>query len=132
TPSIYHGKEFSGVRLDFVGGKIVDAKCASGSSLELNKILDTDKGARYIGEFAFGLNKNISAPIKNILFDEKIVGSIHFTPGQSYKIADNGNRSSVHWDLVKILRGDGEVYLDGKLVQKDGKFVSSDLKSLNA
>jgi len=131
-PSFYHGKEFSGVRFEFKNGKIVDARCSTGSNNELNKILDSDKGARYIGEFSFGLNKNITVPMKNILFDEKIVGSIHLTPGNAYKGgADNGNRSSVHWDLVKILKGDGEVYLDGKLIQKNGKFVVGELKELN-
>jgi len=130
TPSLYHGKEFGSVRLEFKDGKVVKAACGAGSAIELNRILDTDSGARYVGEFAFGLNRNITKPMKNILFDEKIVGSIHFTPGQAYKVADNGNRSSVHWDLVKILKGDGEVYLDGRLVQKDGKFVIRELKGL--
>ena len=131
TPSFYHGKEFNGVRLEFKDGKIASAQAQAGSGQELNKILDSDKGARYIGEFAFGLNKNITQPMKNILFDEKISGSIHFTPGQAYKNADNGNRSSIHWDLVKILKGDGEIYLDGKLIQKNGKFVTKELKGLN-
>lgn len=131
TPSFYQGKEFDGVRFEFKKGKIVAASCKQGSVKELNKILDTDPGSRYVGEFAFGLNKNINKAVKNILFDEKITGSIHLTPGQAYKIADNGNRSSVHWDLVKLLIGDGEVYLDGKLVQKDGKFVLKELKGLN-
>lgn len=131
TPSLYHGKEFDGIVLEFKKGKIVKATAGKGSNKELNGIFDTDKGARYIGEFSFGLNKGIKHPVKNILFDEKIAGSIHFTPGQAYKDADNGNRSSVHWDLVKILKGDGEVYLDGKLVQKNGKFVLKELKGLN-
>jgi aminopeptidase len=131
TPSLYHGKEFNGVRLEFKDGKIIKAAAQTGSEQELNKILDTDKGARYIGEFAFGLNKNITQPMKNILFDEKIMGSIHFTPGNAYKDADNGNRSSVHWDLVKILKGDGEIWLDGRLIQKDGQFVVKELKGLN-
>ncbi len=131
TPSFYHGKEFGGVRFEFRSGKIVRAVCSSGSVSELNKILDSDSGSRYIGEFAFGLNRNIVKPMKNILFDEKISGSIHFTPGQAYKVADNGNRSSVHWDLVKILKNDGAIYLDGKLIQKDGKFVARELKGLN-
>lgn len=131
VPSLYHGKEFDGVRLEFKDGKIVEAGCRAGSAEELNKILDSDAGARYVGEFAFGLNKNITRPMKNILFDEKICGSIHFTPGQAYKVADNGNRSSIHWDLVRVLRGDGEIYLDGKLIQKDGKFVVKELKGLN-
>ncbi|MFH1691269.1 MAG: aminopeptidase [Candidatus Omnitrophota bacterium] len=131
TPSFYHGKEFNGVRFEFKKGKIVKATTEIGSNSDLNKILDTDDGARYIGEFAFGLNKNINRPMKNILFDEKITGSVHFTPGQAYKDADNGNRSSVHWDLVKILKGDGEIYFDGKLIQKDGRFVVKELKGLN-
>lgn len=131
TPSLYQGKEFDGIRFEFERGKIVDACVKAGSDEELQKILDADKGARYIGEFSFGLNKNITQPMKNILFDEKITGSIHFAPGQAYKVADNGNRSSIHWDLVKILKGDGEVYLDGKLIQKDGKFVVKELKGLN-
>lgn len=131
VPSLYHGKEFNGVRLTFHKGCVVEATCSSGSQADLIRILDTDAGARYVGEFSFGLNKNITRPIKNILFDEKIRGSIHFTPGQAYKEADNGNRSSVHWDLVKDLNGDGAAYLDGKLVQKNGKFVTRELKGLN-
>ena len=131
TPSMYQGKEFNGVRFEFHKGKIIKASAQSGSLEDLNKILDSDSGSRYIGEFSFGLNKNITKPVKNILFDEKIAGSFHFTPGQAYKVADNGNRSSVHWDLVKILRGDGEIYLDEKLIQKDGKFVVKELKGLN-
>lgn len=131
TPSLYHGKEFNGVRLTFRNGRIVDAACAAGSVVALKKIFDADAGARYIGEFSFGLNKNITRPVKNILFDEKIMGSIHLTPGNAYKEADNGNRSSVHWDLVKILKDDGEVYLDGELIQEDGKFVVKELEGLN-
>jgi aminopeptidase len=131
TPSLYHGKEFDGVRFEFKKGKIVHASARTGSVVELNKILDTDRGSRYIGEFSFGLNKNITRPIKNILFDEKIMGSIHFTPGNAYKVADNGNRSSVHWDLVKILKGDGSVYLDARLIQKNGRFVIKELQGLN-
>ena len=131
TPSLYHGKEFNGIRFEFKNGKIVKAGAKVGSVQDLNKILDSDKGARYIGEFSFGLNKNIHQPMKNILFDEKIMGSIHLTPGQAYKTADNGNRSSIHWDLVKILKSDGEIYLDGKLIQKNGKFVVKELRGLN-
>ncbi|MFH0878064.1 MAG: aminopeptidase, partial [Candidatus Omnitrophota bacterium] len=131
TPSFYHGKKFNGVRFEFKKGKIVKAGVRAGSLRDLNRILDADKGGRYIGEFAFGLNKNICRPTKNILFDEKIAGSIHFTPGQAYKVADNGNRSSVHWDLVKILKGDGEITLDGRLIQKNGRFVVPALKGLD-
>ncbi|MCP4665472.1 MAG: aminopeptidase, partial [Deltaproteobacteria bacterium] len=88
-------------------------------------------GARYVGEFAIGTNTGITTPMKNILFDEKIFGSIHFTPGMAYEDADNTNRSAVHWDLVKILTGDGEIWFDGKLIQKKGLFVHPDLKELN-
>ncbi len=131
VPCLYQGKEFDGVCLEFKRGRIVKATCRTGSLADLHRILDSDRGARYIGEFSFGLNPNIKRPIKNILFDEKIFGSIHFTPGQAYREADNGNRSCVHWDLVKNLKGDGEVFLDGRLIQKDGLFVAKELKSLN-
>jgi aminopeptidase len=131
VPCLYQGKEFDGVCLEFKRGRIVKATCRTGASADLHKILDSDRGARYIGEFSFGLNPNIRRPIRNILFDEKIFGSIHFTPGQAYREADNGNRSCVHWDLVKNLKGDGEVFLDGRLIQKDGLFVAKELKSLN-
>jgi len=97
----------------------------------LNRILDTDEGARYIGEFAIGVNPKIRVPMRNILFDEKIFGSIHLTPGQSYEECDNGNQSAVHWDLVKILTGDGEIWFDDVLIQKDGYFVQESLLDLN-
>lgn len=129
-PSIYQGKEFSGVRLEFSKGKVVKAD-AGNMTADLNRILDTDEGARYIGEFAIGVNPGIRRPMRNILFDEKIFGSIHFTPGQCYDECDNGNRSAVHWDLVKILQGDGEIWFDGVLIQKDGCFVHKDLLQLN-
>ncbi|RQW90227.1 MAG: aminopeptidase [Geobacter sp.] len=129
-PSVYQGKEFNDVRFDFAKGKIVKASAAA-SSKPLNRILDTDEGARYIGEFAIGMNPMISVPMRNTLFDEKIFGSIHLTPGQSYEECDNGNRSAVHWDLVKILTGDGEIWFDDKLIQKDGLFVHESLRDLN-
>ena len=129
-PSIYQGKEFNGVRLEFTSGRIVKAEAGS-MTADLNKILDTDEGARYIGEFAIGVNPGIRAPMRNILFDEKIFGSIHFTPGQCYDECDNGNRSAVHWDLVKLLKGDGEIWFDGMLIQKNGCFVHKDLLQLN-
>lgn len=130
TPSIYMGREFNNIRLEFAKGKIVKAN-AGAQTAALNKILDTDEGARYIGEFALGTNAAIQQPMRNILFDEKIFGSIHLTPGQAYEDCDNGNRSAIHWDLVKILRGDGEIIFDGKTIQKDGVFVHPDLKALN-
>ena len=99
-------------------------------SADLNKILDTDEGARYIGEFSLGINPGIRQPMRNILFDEKIFGSIHLTPGQAYDECDNGNRSAVHWDLVRIL-ADGEIWFDDVLIQKNGRFVHKDLQILN-
>ena len=101
---------------------------------KLNKILDSDAGARYIGEFSLGFNPYVLHPMRDILFDEKIAGSFHFTPGQAYEEADNGNRSQVHWDMVNIQRpeyGGGEIYFDGKLIRRDGKFLPKQLKSLN-
>ncbi|MCB9487269.1 MAG: aminopeptidase [Deltaproteobacteria bacterium] len=130
TPSIYQGKEFENVYFEFVDGKIVVAK-AGGQTKALNQILDSDEGARYIGEWSIGTNPNIRKPMRNILFDEKIFGSIHLTPGRAYEECDNGNRSAVHWDLVKILVGDGEIWFDNKLIQKDGVFVHKNLLDLN-
>jgi len=130
APSNYAGKIWNDVRLEFAKGKIIKATCA-GDDKELNKIFNTDKGARYVGEFAIGTNTEITKPMKNILFDEKIFGSIHFTPGMSYDDADNGNKSAVHWDLVKLLTGDGEIIFDGVTIQKNGLFVLPELKGLN-
>jgi aminopeptidase len=129
-PTVYQGKEFNTIRLEFRKGRIVSAT-APGMDDELNRILDSDEGARYVGEFAIGVNPRITQPMRNILFDEKIFGSIHFTPGQCYDECDNGNRSAVHWDMVKLLSGDGEIWFDDVLIQKDGRFVQKDLKSLN-
>lgn len=129
-PTIYQGQEFDHIRLEFLGGKIIRAT-APKSEDKLNRILDTDEGARYIGEFAIGVNPGIRRPMRNILFDEKIFGSIHFTPGQCYDECENGNRSAVHWDMVKLLEGDGEIWFDDLLIQKDGLFVHKDLKDLN-
>lgn len=128
-PTIYQGKEFNSIRLEFVDGKIVKAT-AGEMTKALNDILDTDEGARYIGEFAVGVNPNIRTPMRNILFDEKISGSIHFTPGQAYDEADNGNRSAVHWDMVRLMK-DGEIWFDDRLIQKNGSFVLPELELLN-
>jgi aminopeptidase len=132
APSIYQGIGFDGIRLEFKDGKIVDA--TSNETKKLNKILDSDPGARYIGEFSLGFNPRILQPMRDILFDEKIAGSFHFTPGQAYEEADNGNRSQVHWDMVSIQRpeyGGGEIYFDGKLIRRDGEFLPKQLRSLN-
>jgi aminopeptidase len=132
APSIYQGTAFDGVRLEFKRGKIVDA--SSNDTDKLNKILDSDPGARYIGEFSLGFNPRVFRPMRDILFDEKIAGSFHFTPGQAYEEADNGNRSQVHWDLVSIQRSDyggGEIYFDGNLIRRNGEFLPKQLRSLN-
>lgn len=132
TPTLYSGTRFENVRLEFEKGKVVDA--VANNSKRLNEILDTDAGARYIGEFALGFNPYIQNPMCDILFDEKIAGSLHFTPGQAYEIADNGNRSAVHWDMVLIQRpewGGGEIWFDGELIRKDGIFMPKDLRPLN-
>src|SRR5437762_10385784 len=132
APSIYQGIAFDGVRLEFENGKIVAA--SSNETQKLNKILDSDPGARYIGEFSLGFNPRVLQPMRDILFDEKIAGSFHFTPGQAYEEADNGNRSQVHWDMVSIQRpdyGGGEIYFDGKLIRKEGEFLPKQLHSLN-
>ena len=100
----------------------------------INRILDTDEDARYIGEFAFGLNPYVERPIGDTLFDEKIKGSFHFTPGNALEESDNGNRSSIHWDIVNIQRkeyGGGEIYFDDVLIRKDGIFVLPELQALN-
>jgi len=134
APSIYRGTPFDGVRFEFSRGKIVKATAAGGKTKELNKILNSDAGARYVGEFALGFNPEIMEPMRDILFDEKIAGSFHFTPGQAYDEADNGNRSQVHWDLVNIQRpdyGGGEVIFDGKVIRKDGQFLAKSLQKLN-
>ncbi len=132
APTIYQGATFDNIRLEFKAGKIV--KATSSNTARLNQILDSDPGARYIGEFAIGFNPHILEPMRDILFDEKIAGSFHFTPGQAYEQADNGNRSQVHWDLVCIQRkerGGGEILFDGKRIRRDGEFVPASLRSLN-
>lgn len=133
APSLYHGTVFEGVEFTFERGKIVSATCRN-SPEKLNKILDSDAGARYIGEWSIGCNNKVKKPMLDILFDEKIGGSIHFTPGQAYEECDNGNRSVVHWDLVLIQTpefGGGEIWFDGELIRKDGRFVVPDLQGLN-
>ena len=134
TPTLYEGKHFSNIRLVFKQGKIVEATCETGDNKSLNAIFDTDEGARYVGEFAIGFNPFVLSPMCDILFDEKIAGSIHFTPGMCYEDAPNGNKSTIHWDLVLIMRpefGGGEIWFDDKLIRKDGLFVVDELKCLN-
>ena len=132
APTVYQGVAFDNVRLEFKDGKIVQA--TANNTEKLNAILDSDPGARYIGEFAIGFNPHILQPMRDILFDEKINGSFHFTPGQCYEQTENGNRSQVHWDLVNIQRedyGGGTIHFDGKLVRENGRFVPKALQALN-
>jgi aminopeptidase len=131
-PTIYQGVSFDNIRLVFQKGRIVEA--TSSNTERLNRILDTDPGARFIGEFALGFNPHILNPMQDILFDEKIAGSFHFTPGKCYEATENGNDSSVHWDMVCIQRpefGGGEIRFDGELIRKDGLFVPPALRKLN-
>ena len=133
TPCPYQGNIYTNVSLTFENGKIIKATCDQDND-KLNEIFDTDEGSRYVGEFSFGVNPKILDPMGDILYDEKILGSIHFTPGRAYKDAFNGNLSSVHWDMVLVQRpeyGGGEIYFDGKLIRKDGKFVLPELEALN-
>jgi aminopeptidase len=132
TPSEEQGFTFENIVFDVKDGRIVDA--TANDTKRINELLDTDEGARYFGEFSFGLNPYILRPMKDTLFDEKISGSIHLTPGASYEDAFNGNKSAIHWDLVLIQRADfggGEIYLDGRLIRKDGVFVAPELECLN-
>lgn len=129
-PTIHGGQAFDDIRLTFEGGKVVAGAAADGEA-RIGRILDTDRGARFLGEFAFGLNPRITRPMRNILFDEKIFGSIHLALGNAYEKCDNGNRSSIHWDLVKIFGSGSRVSFDGKPVMVDGRFVHAALKALN-
>lgn len=133
TPSPYQGRVYNHVSLEFKDGKIINATCDDDNE-KLNEIFNTDEGARYVGEFSLGFNPEILYPMGDILYDEKILGSIHFTPGQAYKDCYNGNDSGIHWDMVLIQRkdyGSGEIYFDDVLIRKDGMFVLEELKPLN-
>lgn len=133
TETLYRGTLFNNIRLTFQDGKIIDAQ-AGANTVRLNEILDADEGARYVGEWSLGFNPYITSPMKDILFDEKIAGSFHLTPGQAYEEADNGNRSQIHWDMVMIQTeayGGGEIYFDDALARKNGLFVLPELEALN-
>lgn len=132
TPSVFQGFTYENIRLTFENGRITDA--TANDTKRIRQVFDTDEGARYVGEFAIGVNPYILQPMKDTLFDEKIMGSIHFTPGNCYEEAPNGNTSSIHWDLVLIQRpeyGGGEIYFDDVLIRKDGRFVLPELACLN-
>lgn len=134
TPSLYQGQVFENVRYVVKDGRIVEAT-AGAQTDRLNEILDTDEGARYFGEWSLGFNPFILHPMKDTLFDEKIAGSFHLTPGNAYPPpGGNGNKSAVHWDKVVIQRpeyGGGEIWFDGRLIRKDGLFVLPELADLN-
>ncbi|MCE5252719.1 MAG: aminopeptidase [Actinomycetia bacterium] len=132
TPSLEDGVTYERMRLTFKDGRVVESD--AGEPERLRMMLDTDEGSRYLGEFALGVNPRIERPMKDTLYDEKIGGSIHVALGRAYEEADNGNRSSIHWDLVLIQTpewGGGEIYFDDVLVRKDGRFVLPALEGLN-
>jgi aminopeptidase len=132
SSTVYQGVTHDDVFFRFENGKIVEA--TSSDTEHLNSVLDTDEGARHVGEFAIGFNPHITKPMKDILFDEKIAGSIHLTPGAAYEEAYNGNDSQIHWDLVLRMdpaAGGGEVWFDDRLIRKDGRFVVDELLDLN-
>ena len=131
-PTMYRGTTHTDIKLHFKNGKIVEA--TSSNTHKLNEVLNTDEGARYIGEFAIGVNPWCNKPMKDILFDEKIAGSIHFTPGACYDEASNGNNSAIHWDMVMRQDaevGGGEIWFDDTLIRKGGLFVIPELQGLN-
>jgi aminopeptidase len=132
APAVYQGFTYENIRLEFKDGRIIGA--TANDSEKINKVFDTDAGARYIGEFALGVNPFIERPMKDTLFDEKISGSFHLTPGNAYEKAFNGNKSAIHWDLVCIQTpayGGGEIFFDDILIRKDGRFVPEELQGLN-
>jgi aminopeptidase len=132
APAVFQGFTFENISFRFENGKIVEA--TANDSERINQVLDIDDGARHIGEFAIGVNPYILKPMKDTLFDEKIMGSFHFTPGNCYTEAPNGNSSAIHWDLVCIQTpeyGGGEIYFDDVLIRKDGRFVVEELECLN-
>lgn len=133
TPSVFQGTTYENIHFEFKDGKII--KATANHTEQLNAVLDIDEGCRYLGEFAIGVNPYIIHPMKDTLFDEKIMGSIHLTPGRCYEEASNGNESQIHWDLVYIQTpeyGGGEIYFDDVLIRKDGVFVLEQLMGLNS
>jgi aminopeptidase len=133
TPALFEGIVFDEINLVFKNGKVVGAD-AGAQTAKLNSILDRDAGARYVGEFSLGFNPFITTAMLDALFDEKIAGSLHMALGNAYDDCFNGNRSSIHWDLVHVQRpeyGGGEIHFDGKLIRKDGRFVPKELQGLN-
>jgi aminopeptidase len=132
TRTIYQGTTFSDIRLRFEGGRVT--RSTADKNGRLRRILDTDEGARRVGEFSLSFNPHITRPMLDILFDEKIAGALHLALGSAYDDADNGNRSGIHWDLIQIQTpeaGGGQIWFDGKLVRDSGRFVLPELEGLN-
>jgi aminopeptidase len=121
-PAVYYGREVDGVRLVFRGGQIVDATARSGEAFLIDT-LDTDQGARRLGELGIGCNPRIQRFMKNVAFDEKIDGTVHLAVGNSYAFTGGTNKSAIHWDIVKDLRTEGCLYADGRLVQENGAWL---------
>ena len=121
-PSIYIGREVDGMRLEFKNGEVVKATAKKNENL-LRSLISMDKGSKRLGEFGIGLNPNLKKPIKQILFDEKMNKTIHLALGSAYEECNGINKSGLHWDMIKDLRNGGKIYLDGKLVSKDGKWL---------
>jgi aminopeptidase len=133
TPSVHEGIQYDSIHLTFKNGKVVQMD-AGANTEHLRHVLSIDEGASHVGEFALGFNPYILNPMKDTLFDEKIAGSLHMALGQCYEETENGNRSSLHWDLVLIQRpeyGGGEIYFDDQLIRKDGIFTLPELEGLN-
>ncbi|MBA3843250.1 MAG: aminopeptidase [Actinobacteria bacterium] len=121
-PAVYFGTEVTGVRLRFEAGRVVDASARAGEEFLL-RTLDTDEGARRLGELGIGCNPGIQRFMKNVAFDEKIDGTVHLALGNSYSFTGGTNESAIHWDIVKDLRTEGQIYVDGKLVQENGVWI---------
>jgi len=132
-PSIYYGNYFENIELEFRKGKIVGCHAENNSDL-LKSILDIDEGAKFVGEFAIGLNPFVKTPILDILWDEKMHGSLHLAIGNAYPVSNNGNKSAIHWDLILNQTSDyggGALYFDERLVRKNGLFIDDHLQHLN-
>jgi len=121
-PAIYGGREVDGVKLEFKDGKIIKATATKNEGF-LKTMINTDEGSKFLGEFGIGLNPSINKPIKNILFDEKQQKTIHLAIGSAYPECNGTNKSAVHWDIIKDMRNNGKIYLDGKLVYENGEFL---------
>jgi aminopeptidase len=120
-PAVSSGREVEGIELHFEDGKVVEASAKKNQDFLL-RMLDTDPGARYLGEFAVGTNKKINRFIKNILFDEKIGGTIHMAVGYGFPETGSVNESAIHWDMICDMRDGGQIFVDGELIYESGEF----------